>query len=83
MQPKLKVSSSPKHTLWKLEKTNLKMDAPEFEFSALNVELAIDWHANPLSHHGLVKNSSLQQNSLLSVHSEPWKRERFSSKKLK
>ena len=31
---------------------NLRMDAGEFEPSTLRIELAIDWHANPLSHHG-------------------------------
>ena len=54
-QPKLEVSSSPEHTLWKLEKTNFRMDAPGFEPLTLSIELAIDWHANPLSHHGSVQ----------------------------
>ena len=52
-QPKLEVSSSPKHTIWKLEKTNFRMDAG-FEPSTLSIELAIDWHAIPLSQHGLI-----------------------------
>ena len=56
MQPKLKISSNPKHTLWKLEETNFRMDAPGFEPSNLRIELTIDWHANPLSHHGSVHN---------------------------
>ena len=55
MQPKLEVSSSPKHTLWKLEKTIFRLDAPGFEPTTLSIELAIDWHANPLSHHSSVK----------------------------
>ena len=31
------------------------MDAPEFEPSTLSIGLMIDWHINPLSHHGSVQ----------------------------
>ena len=30
------------------------MDAPGFEPSTLSIGLMIDWHINPLSHHGSV-----------------------------
>ena len=53
-QPKLAVSSSP---FEKLEKTNFRMDAGWFETTTLSIELAIDWHANRLSHLGSVKTS--------------------------
>ena len=37
-----------------LKRPNFRMDAPGFEPSTLSIGIMIDWHINPLSHHGSV-----------------------------